>query len=161
MKEDKYRKFTLLYHPAAGKDLGRPRINWRQTCKMLYGLNHDKKTESKLIIKMTFKLINNLVWILFWIWLHEEYHHKTGHLRYTHTHTFSFKLLIRITFSYGFRWQAILNVNFVLHKLYYFKTVKQVCMCVQSAKYLSGHALHLWEWYDAAHSSHWNTHWNL
>ena len=74
----------------------------------------------------------------------------------THTHIFSFKLFMRIDFSCGSRWQAVLNVNFVLHKLYYFKTVKQVCMCGQSAKYLGGHALHLWEWYDAAHLSHWN-----
>ena len=168
-EEDKQKKFTHHYHPVARKDLkdlGRPCKNWQQSCKMLGGLRHDRKTKSKLIIKMTCKLINHLLWINFILnfWLH-EYHHKIGQLKctqtHTHTHIFSFKLLTRIIFSCGSRWQDILNVNFVLHKLYYFKTVKQVCMCGQSAKYLWGHALRLWEWYDAAHLSHWNTHWNL
>jgi hypothetical protein len=61
MEEDKRKRVTLHYHPAARKDLSRPCKNWRQSCKILSGLRHDRKTRSKLIIKMTCKLINHLV----------------------------------------------------------------------------------------------------
>jgi hypothetical protein len=44
-EEDKYKKVTLHYHHAARKDLGRPCNNWQQSCKMLAGLSHDRKTE--------------------------------------------------------------------------------------------------------------------
>ena len=65
MEEDECKKVTLHYHPAPRKGLGRPCKNWQQICKMLGGLRHDRKTKSKLIIKMTCKLINHLVWINF------------------------------------------------------------------------------------------------
>jgi hypothetical protein len=42
MEEDKYKNVTLLYHPAARKDLGRPGTNWHQSCKMLDGISHDR-----------------------------------------------------------------------------------------------------------------------
>jgi len=61
MEEDKRKNVTLHYHPAARKDLGRPCKNWQQGCKMLDGLRYDRKTKSKLIIKMTCKLIDHLV----------------------------------------------------------------------------------------------------
>lgn len=46
MDEDKYKKVTLHYHLAAIKDLGRPRKNWQQSCKVLDGLSHDRNEES-------------------------------------------------------------------------------------------------------------------
>jgi hypothetical protein len=64
MEEDKSKKVTLHYHPAARKDLGRPCKNWQQSCKMLGGLRYDRKTKSKLIIEMTCKLINHLVCVV-------------------------------------------------------------------------------------------------
>ena len=45
MEEDKYKKVTLHYYPAARKDLGRPCKNWQQSCKMLDGLSHDRNEE--------------------------------------------------------------------------------------------------------------------
>jgi len=35
MEEDKRKRVTLHYHPAARKDLSRPCKNWRQSCKIL------------------------------------------------------------------------------------------------------------------------------
>jgi hypothetical protein len=45
MEEDKYKKVTIHYHPAARKDVGRPCKNWQQSCKMLDGLSHYRNGE--------------------------------------------------------------------------------------------------------------------
>jgi hypothetical protein len=44
----------------------------------------------------------------------------------SHTHAFALKLVIRVSFSCGYTWHAILNVNLILPKLYYVKTMKEV-----------------------------------
>jgi hypothetical protein len=89
----------------------------------LKGISHDKKTKYELPYPQQFQINQEFCMSLFYF----EYMISLGISPYNrHTHALSFKLGIAVSFSCGYTWQAILNLNLILPKLYCVETIKEV-----------------------------------